>query len=56
MYYIKDASILQTYKRFYFLGWGEFAKVNTEDYKNKILTASALVTIKATTKVSETLY
>lgn len=36
MYYIKDPSILETYKRFYFLGWGEFSKVNTEDYKNKI--------------------
>ena len=45
MYYIKDASILKTYKRFYFLGWGEFAKVNTEDYKNKITGVKSSKTI-----------
>jgi len=36
MYYIKDQTILDTYKRFYILGWGEFNKVNTADYKMKI--------------------
>ena len=36
MYYIKDKTILQTYKRFYILGWGEFNKINVADYKMKI--------------------
>lgn len=36
MYYIKDKTILKTYKRFYILGWGEFNKINTADYKMKI--------------------
>lgn len=36
MYYIKNQTILDTYKRFYILGWGEFNKINTADYKMKI--------------------
>ena len=36
MYYIKDKTILKTYKRFYILGWGDFNKINVADYKMKI--------------------
>jgi hypothetical protein len=35
MYYIKDNTILSTYKRFYMLGW-PFASLNMDDYKAMI--------------------
>ncbi|MFH1319118.1 MAG: hypothetical protein ABII90_00485 [Bacteroidota bacterium] len=36
MYYIKDKTILDTYKQFYIVGW-PFEKLSTNDYKKEVL-------------------
>lgn len=37
MYYVNDPTIKSTYKRMYFLGWGDFKDYNVDQYKKEIL-------------------
>ena len=36
MYYVNDPTILDTYKRLYLLGWGDFKLTNVDDFKQKV--------------------